>query len=83
MTPKNQPANYEIFNHNNHHLPPSLDFTSFSSVHDNYKFFTVRHPPSKIPLYIRAKILDKYDVRSTMSNYLGLIRQSPVNNQTI
>ena len=29
------------------------------------------------------KSRDKYDVRSTMENYMGLIRQSPVNNQTI
>jgi hypothetical protein len=35
MTPKNQPANYETFNHNNHHLPPSLDFTSPSKIPTN------------------------------------------------
>jgi len=60
MTPKNQPANYETFNHNNHHLPPSLDFTSFSSVHDNYKFFTSQTPTTTFPLSCNTNRLMLY-----------------------
>jgi len=58
MTPKNQPANYETFNHTNHHLPPSLDFTSVSSVHENFHIIFLIRLLNLLCIYFENKVVD-------------------------